>query len=355
MVKSLTRYIISAVLLLLTAVLLLTANHLQSAFFALYTPISQGILAFLGRVTGKLPFPLWEILAVLLLLWLIISLIRALVRKKFFRWLSGVVLVLSIGVTAFVGIWGLNYYAPSLTQRMGLPEKQYTVSQLSEAACYYRDMANKTGGVMPRDEAGAVIPGEFSLLSASAADCFAPLAANYDCFIPTDTGVKALLSSPLLAKTGTTGMFLCLTGESGVSTHTYPVSLPFTMCHEISHRMAIAREDEANFAAFLACCESDRAEFQYAGYYNAFLYCYNALYKEDPQAAAKVWEGLEEAVADDMHRATRHYQSLRNETAAAVTDRVYDGYLKSFSVEEGVQSYGAVADLLLIWYFEVLK
>ena len=33
---------------------------------------------------------------------------------------------------------------------------------------------------------------------------------------------------------------------------------------------------------------------------------------------------------------------------------VYDTYLKSFSVEEGVQSYGEVADLLLIWYFEVL-
>ena len=32
-------------------------------------------------------------------------------------------------------------------------------------------------------------------------------------------------------------------------------------------------------------------------------------------------------------------------------DKVYDGYLKSFSVESGVQSYGEVTDLLLNWFY----
>ena len=43
------------------------------------------------------------------------------------------------------------------------------------------------------------------------------------------------------------------------------------------------------------------------------------------------------------------------ETAAELSDKVYDTYLKSFSVKSGVQSYGEVADLLLVWYFERLK
>ena len=38
-------------------------------------------------------------------------------------------------------------------------------------------------------------------------------------------------------------------------------------------------------------------------------------------------------------------------SASEVFDKVYDGYLKSFSVESGVQSYGEVTDLLLNWFY----
>ena len=34
------------------------------------------------------------------------------------------------------------------------------------------------------------------------------------------------------------------------------VSLPFTMCHEMAHRMCIAYERDANFAAFLAAAHN---------------------------------------------------------------------------------------------------
>jgi hypothetical protein len=61
--------------------------------------------------------------------------------------------------------------------------------------------------------------------------------------------------------------------------------MPFTMCHEVAHRLGIASEREANFAAFLACTASDDVRFVYAGDYSAFCYCFNALYRADPERA----------------------------------------------------------------------
>ena len=160
---------------------------------------------------------------------------------------------------------------------------------------------------------------------------------------------KLALTATLMGKTGYTGITVCLTGESCVSPTTFPVSQPFTMCHEMGHRMALAREDEANFAGFLACDASPDVDFRYSGYYNAFKYCYNSLYEVNADAASQVWAGVCPELAADNGAAVKHYEALEDETAVKVADTVYDGYLKTFSVESGVQSYGEVTDLLIAW------
>lgn len=353
--KTLFRVLLSAGLLVLTGVMIVAANLFPGWLFSFYPDFSRGIIAVLAKISSVVPVALCEIFGALLILWFFYSLIRSICKLKVLRWCAGLLLAVSLAVCAFVGIWGLNYYAPSMTERLDLPQEQYTVKELKEAAIYYRDMANAAAGQVERNEDGSFRSADFEELSEAAGEGYVLLAEDYACFDGSTVPVKRLLISPIMGKIGMTGGFICLTGESCVSDSTYPISLPYTMCHEIGHRMAFAREDEANFAAFLACISNERADFQYSAYYNAFLYCYNALYKADQPAAKEVWSGVSELLASDMGRASAHYESIRSETASKITDQVYDGYLKTFSVEEGVQSYGEVADLLLIWYFERVK
>ena len=351
MTKTILRTITSVSLLVFTGVLLLLANLLDSFFFSFYPDLSRGIIKVLAGVTSIFPFALFEILIVGLVIWFIFTLIRAIIKARMVRWLTGVLLSVCILVTAFVSIWGLNYYAPPMDERLGLERRQYTVEELTEATKYYRDMANTLSSQVKRGADGVMVEYDFAKLSDAAGEGYETLAQRYDCFDGSTVGVKKLISSPLMGKIGTTGVFLCLTGESTVSTTTHAASMPFTMCHEIGHRMAFAREDEANFAGFLACAANERPEFRYSGYYAAFRYCYNALYDADPSAAAAVWSGVSENVATDWGASVVHYEAIRSETASEVSDAVYDTYLKSFSVESGVQSYGEVTDLLLAWYF----
>ncbi len=352
MTKTVLRLTLSGILLVLMAVLLILAKTLPDVFFSFYPDLSRWLISVIAGATSVVPFALCEIGIVALLILLILTLVRAIAKRRIIRYLAGVVLTVSVLAFAFVAIWGLNYYAPSMSKRMDLPEKQFTTAELKEACIYYRDMANGTASLVDRNADLTMKEYDFAELAENAGEGFEVLAKDYDCFDGSTVRVKSLISSPLMGKIGMTGGFICLTGEACVSSTTYNAAMPFTMCHEIGHRMAFAREDEANFAGFLACSKSERPEFLYSGYYTAFKYCYNALNKVDSSAAAQVWSGVSKEVAADFGGAYTHYEEIRNETASQIADTVYDGYLQSFSVESGIRSYGEVADLLLVWYFE---
>ncbi|MBE6984914.1 MAG: DUF3810 domain-containing protein [Ruminococcaceae bacterium] len=352
MTKTILRLTLSAILLVLLGLLLLLANFLPDVVFAFYPELSRWLLSVIAGVTSVVPFALCEIGIAALIILFIVTLVRAIIKRRMVRWVTGVLLSVSILAFAFVGIWGLNYYAPPMAERLGMEQRQFTTDELKEACKYYRDMANSAAKNVERDADGTMKEYDFSALAEQAGEGFEVLAKDYDCFNGSTVPVKGLISSPLMGKIGMTGGFICLTGEACVSSTTYDAALPFTMCHEIGHRMAFAREDEANFAGFLACSKSERAEFVYSGYYSAFKYCYNALNKVDPSAASQIWSGVNAELAADFGGAYTHYEQIRNETASSVADTVYNSYLNAFSVESGVQSYGEVADLLILWYFE---
>ena len=322
------RNLISAVTLAaLTGLLVLAATQWTDVFFRFYPAFSRWILGVLAGVTSVTSFPLWEPGLCLIVLWGVISLIRSLVRHHFLRWLSGLLLTLCGAAFFFMAVWGLNYFAPPMSDRLGLETQERTPAELREVTAYFLQKANETAPLVERDADGVIAASDLSQLGRPAR-------------------VKTLLSSKWFGKTGTTGIFIAFTGESSISSTTFTASVPFTMCHEIGHRMAFARENEANFAAFLACEASEDA-----GYYTAFLYCYNALRKVDAAAANEVWSGACDELRADCAAANSHYKKVEDQKVSQVTDKIYNSYLQTVGVESGRQSYGEVVDLLTAWYF----
>ena len=224
-------------------------------------------------------------------------------------------------------------------------------AELREVTAYFLQKANETAPLVERDADGVIAASDLSQLGRQAGAGYETLAKTTDCFDGSTARVKTLLSSKWFGKTGTTGIFIAFTGESSISSTTFTASVPFTMCHEIGHRMAFARENEANFAAFLACEASEDARFAYSGYYTAFLYCYNALRKVDAAAANEVWSGACGELRADCAAANSHYKKVEDQKVSQVTDKIYNSYLQTVGVESGRQSYGEVVDLLTAWYF----
>ena len=355
MIKPLRRLISSAAFLVLTGLMIFAAKKWSALVFAFYPKLSRKILAFLADLTAPIPVPVWELAVCALAVWLVVSLILSLRKSHFLRWLTGVLEIVCAGVFLFVAIWGLNYFAPPMQERLGFSVEQYTPQELREATEYYLAQANAASKAVPRGEDGVMLPGDFSALSTQAGENYKLLAQTMPCFDGSTARVKKLLSSKLMGATGTTGIFIAFTGESSISTTTFTTSVPFTMWHEIGHRMAFARENEANFAAFLACSVSNDEAFRYSGYYLAFVYCYNALYRVDREAAGEVWQAASDEIKTDAAASRTHYQKVENEKVSEATSKVYDSYLKAFSVKSGKQSYGEVVDLLTGWYYSNIK
>lgn len=352
MLKWLGNLIGAGVFLLLTAGLVALAKWLPGLWFSFYPQVSRTILRYLGIAFGWCPWALWEILLALLVLGAVIWLIWAVSKKKFLSWLSGLVMIGSILVFLYVGIWGLNYFDRPLDEKLGMEVRDYTQAELEEAARYYTAQAGLWADRVARDGEGDLIPPDFAQLSTLAVGgC---TARPEELFHDPAPRVKRLILPEAFNWMGIAGIFVDLTGEAGVNEDTFAASLPFTMCHELTHSLGVASEDQANFGAFLICVDHQDPLFVYSGYYDGFIYLYNALYDQDPGAAQKLWDYASDSLMRDCGRAREHYEQYDGKVQEAA-EQVNDAYLKTFDQEAGVESYDLVTRDLIAYYFSYVK
>lgn len=344
MLKSIRRLICSGSLLLLTAIIYLLARFLPQVWFSFYPQVSKTVLSAIGAVTGIFPFCVWEIFVVLLLLWGIVSLVLSLKSKRIVRWLTGVLELVTLLLFLFVATWGLNHFGPTAAEKLEISVEAYSVEELQSATVYYASMASKYAEEVPRNSDNSVQTPSFRELSEQAVSTIN--AMPQPLFQDAAKTVKPLLSSRLFSHMGVTGIFIDITAEPCVNTQTFPVSMPYTICHELSHSCAVAAEDDANYCAYLICEQSDSLLFRYSGYYSAYIYCYNALYKKDVNAAGTIYNSNSELLKADCRAAVAYYDQFDGPVQETAT-KVNDTYLKTFGEETGVQSYGAVVDLLV--------
>ena len=155
---------------------------------------------------------------------------------------------------------------------------------------------------------------------------------------------------------GITGVSMPLTGEAAVNPQIPVVSLPFTMCHEMCHRICIAQERDANLGAFLACDAHSNPIYRYSGYFMAFRYCYNALVSVGSATASSAANQIYSQIGPEMKQDLTQYRDFfnahRDETASNVANSANDAYIKVSGDESGVKSYSEVSNLLVSWYIQ---
>ena len=353
------RLVLAACLLAASGVLWLVVSGRRDALFPAYRSASKAVESLLADVTGVVPFAIWDFLTLGLVVWAIVALVRAIrARRSIVPWLSWVALVSALTLSLFCG-WALNHYAPPLSQEIGLDVREYTTDELADATAHYLQSSAELAGEVAREDDGTLSDPDFFGTARLAGRAYTTLGDTYEVFSGgSDAPAKALLlwGTPLLYS-GYVGIFWAPTGESGVPLDCAAGDLGFIMCHEVAHRLGIASEEEANFAAYLACSESDDAYLRYSGEFNAFCYCANALLSQDPERAQQVVsEALESdygegaaLVIRDRADTIEHYDSYESDFEQ-VGDAVNDTYLKGFGEEGGVRSYGLVVDYLIAWH-----
>ena len=354
-----TGYLTAAIIGAITWALMQLAGKFTALVDMVYPYVTRTIQDMLATWSGSLDFCLWQLIAVAAAAVLIGTIVLMIVlRWNPVRWLGWVLAGGSVLYLLHTLVFGLNYYAGPIADDVRLEVRAYSIEELADATAYYRDRANLLADRMNRDSSGDLDFADFETLAAQAADGFDTLVYehSYPVFAGSTLPVKKLGWADMYSSMGITGFTMGLTGEAAVNPQIPDVTLPFTMCHEMAHRMSIAGERDANFAAFLAAHVNESNEFKYSAYFMAYRYCYHALLgantAESAAAAARVASLASPELQHDMDAYSEFFSSKRFEPATKIADTANDTYLKASGEESGIASYGEVCDLLVNWHYQ---
>ena len=207
---------------------------------------------------------------------------------------------------------------------------------------------------VPADTLGAVFGAvqKVAEIKGVVADGFRTLARerSFSIYGGDYTPVKKLGWAPIYTAQGKTGVTVALTGESAVNPDIPGYALPFAMAHEMAHRLCIAREDDADFSAFLACTENENLEYQYSGYFMAFQICRSALLSVDEAAVEAIDEGVCAELYQDLNELGDFFSQNRDEELTRLISTVTDTFDEATAASE--VHYSTACDYLVNWYID---
>ena len=351
-------YLVAAILGAIAWGLTALAKRYTALVDMVFPYVTRTVQGFLADWSGSVNFCVWQVVLVLALVLCLATLVLMIIlRWNFIQWLGWVLSGVMLVYLMHTGLYGLNYYAGPLAEDVRLTVSEYTLDELQDAVVYYRNQANTLADQMPRSDNGDLQYSDFATLAEQAGEGFQVLTYEncYPVFAGSTKPVKELGWADLYSSIGITGITIGVTGEAAVNPQIPCVALPFTMCHEMAHRMSIVNERDANFSAFLACRANSSLEFQYSAYFMAYLYSMNTLSAistpEAATAAARIATGINENFSHDLNAYFQFFDEKYDENATNLADLANDTYLKA-SGDDGVESYDNVGDLLVYLYIQ---
>lgn len=311
--------------------------------------VSRMITGGTAEWSAAVPFCMWQALLIFAALGVFALLALAIVLRWNILQISGwIACVFSLVVFLNVGIFGMNNYAGPLADDIQLDVTNYDITELENAAKHYLEEAIKAKDKIPTDAyvgAEVAFP-DFEVMAQQARDGFHSLVYDekFSVFAGSMVPVKKLGWKSYYTSSSTTGVTVNLTGESAVNPDVPGILLPYAICHEMAHRMSIASDRDANFAAFLACTHNEDPFFVYSGYVNAYRYCLKALKSFNSEAATTAVSRLESlengrfsqdiAAIDGFYKDTEDAADFRDNVQLLVSWYIQKIYLPAHADED---------------------
>ncbi len=347
--KMLTAAVLIAAVSIFLRICARTVTGFADAWHSIMTTPS---VLLLGHISNLVPFSLVEALIILLLTGLVVFLLRTViclirkrpVRTSFFRGCRVILLLASVIFLLYEGGEDVYFYCTPFSETYGFGNGSYTTEELADVCSMLVDRCNEEAALVSRDDNGLMINN--AALSDRVVAEMQQLGSTYPVFSGYYSRPKGLGLSILMSETNMTGIYSAYTREANYNRLMPAYNTAFTMCHELSHLKGVLPENEANFAAYLACRDSTDHDIAYSGAMLGWVYCGNELYKRDRTLWQSIASGLCDSVNLDLNYNTAYWNQYRSQVSEAAQN-FNDAYLKQAGQSDGVESYNRVVDLIV--------
>ncbi len=318
----------------------------------IYKLITQPI----SLLTGIIPFSLTEIIIVIFILFSLGKCVklflnikndkhhRMSILKQFFQ---NICISISLVYFFFICLWGLNYNRLTLSKIMDL--EIHTASNLElielcesliERANLLRTQVNVNAeGIMQlkNDKSEALSKASKGYIIAS--EVLPELSGKYGT-------PKGIFLSKVLTYTGISGFYFPFTAEANVNMDIPDAMIPCTITHEMAHQRGFAREDEANFIAYLTCKLHPDPDFQYSGILLAIIHSMNELYQYNPKKYHELQKKYQIGITKDLSDLNQFWHQYEG-PVEDISSNINNAYLKINRQNQGIASYSRIVDLLI--------
>ncbi len=254
-------------------------------------------------------------------------------------------------VILFVWCFAPGYYGSTLDKKLSLERKPSTSAELYVTADWLRaEMEPLIPEITFLPDGSSVMPYSYAEMNKKLLSAYDSFCERYDITDNFYSRVKPVMLSEPWSYTHITGVYTFFTGEANINVNFPDYTVPYTAAHELAHQRGIAREDEANFIAFLVCMESDDPYIRYSACLNVYEYVSSALRSADRELYLQALTSLPTEIQAEEVAYSRFFDKYRDNVAATVTEATNNTYLQSQGAAEGTRSYNMVVDLAVAYY-----
>ncbi|MCL2095503.1 MAG: DUF3810 domain-containing protein [Oscillospiraceae bacterium] len=333
--------------------------------------VSFALRFILSRLTYFLPFSLAEIMlfaSVPAVLYLLTAFILKIIFAKrrnlkktavIFRGLFRIIAFCGFGIFIFTFTLGVCYGQTPVNEKNGkinFERRLLDVDDLVKTLNILIGEVNKIEGNIDIEVSGSTkMPYDLRELNHKLNLAYRNMLGEYDLFRRINSRVKPVIISETMTKMHITGVYAFFTGEANINTKFPDYITVYTMAHEMAHLMGIAREDEANFIAFLVCLYSEDDYIRYGGLARIIEYIGGALFREDRDRYFEIIKDMPGIIINEAAAFSEFFDKYRDTKISEVSSAANNAYLKAQGQEQGVKSYGFVVDLSVAYLLDIYK
>ena len=334
--------------------------HITASLFSSFSDfftenIAASVRTVVATLTGWFPFSLAEtiilMLPVLLTVYFFLTYHHYVTKNNKIRSLVFAIITFLLYMYSFAVFTFLTGYSNStLDKKLNLPAAPVSAVELYDTANIVKEELEELLDDTEFSENGmSAMPYDINEMSKKLLDSYKKLNEKYTFLHNIPAQIKSVCLSDAMSYTHITGVYTFFSCEANINVVFPDFTLPYTAAHEFAHQRGVARENEANFIAFLVCINSDDKYIKYSGYMNMLQYLSNALYTADRDLYTQFRSSLGYEISGELKAYSLFFDKYRDSAASKVSSAVNDTYLK-LQGTEGTRSYGMVVDLAVAFY-----
>ncbi|MES2652893.1 MAG: DUF3810 domain-containing protein [Bacteroidota bacterium] len=302
-------------------------------------------------ISSLFPFALGDILYAILIfialrsIFLLLKKRKSLAKKDRFIIPLKTLNIILILYISFKLLWGLNYSRPSISTQLSITNEKYTVKELVLLSNFFIDRLNELHPKINSKQTYSL-----KVIKEKSIRAYQKMEKKLPFFTYATPSFKPAMSSWAISKTGVEGYYNPLSGEANLNMLLPGWVLPFVACHEISHQLGVAREDEANLVGYLAAVNSADLNFQYSANYNMLRYLLLEVRIKSSEDYETLYKRITPGVLANF-KAENEFWLKYNSQMSGYMNVAFDQFLKLNNQKSGIKSYQNI----VIWLWNYHK